>query len=106
MDDVLFDLAGSLGLFPESISDAINRVQLGRYEDALYRLRAAEQSAELLRVYVVQALRRDGRTWAEIGPMLGVSAQRAHQVYSSVDTAVIAGGNNLTRSRGYKKGKS
>lgn len=88
--DGLLSAAESLGL----------RVPGNRYNPAWYAVEAAEEGElaraagmlldaehdlELATEYVVRCARRDGKTWAEVGQLLGVTRQAAHQRYGSLD---------------------
>lgn len=69
-------------------------------EIALRDLAEIDADIETVRRHIVLQLRARGRSWAEIGTALGVSGAAAHKKFSPWDTAVVAGGNNLTRTKG------
>lgn len=67
------------------------------------RLGQAQLAVDRLTEHAVQQARLGGMSWTEVGASLGTSSQAAHKRFRHLDTAVVAGGNNLTRTRGFTK---
>jgi hypothetical protein len=75
----------------DAISDLITGIQDDHYPTALdvvQALRMAAETAESTLPLAVDAARRGGHTWDQIGTMLGTSRQAAQQRYGSVGEQV------------------
>lgn len=109
MTEPLIGVASSLGLSRASyatVAMIAERVADGEADIALELLAELEVDVAAVRRHLVMDCRARGFSWGEIGSMLGCSGAAAHKKYGAWDTAVTAGGHNLTRSRGFEKGGS
>ncbi len=86
--DIEIDLAADGAA--RSAVDELTRGDVDRRLEAANRLRHA---TEALVTELVATARSDGATWAEIGEVLGVSTQAAHQKYRWVTVDVIEDGH-------------
>ncbi len=87
--DIEIDLAADGAA--RSAVDVLTRGDVDRRLEAANRLRHA---TEALVTELVAAARSDGATWAEIGEVLGVSTQAAHQKYRWVTVDLTEGSDD------------
>lgn len=80
-------LSDSLGIDPSALSSTLTLLEWNpeKHTAAFAHIVRAQAAVDALTDYAVKLARQDKKTWAEIGHMLGVTAQAAHKRFRHLD---------------------
>lgn len=81
----LIGTAESLGVYPEALRDALSAIEAGRLGDAAGSVRRGYDSLDTVCLFLVRKARSADPqlTWKQVGHLLGISAQAAHERFAS-----------------------